>query len=159
MQDMRCEMDLTGSGYVAMEKFAVTVMDLRVLSHLCKYRPFSQFQGSLGYGPLGFMSGNLFTACLIITIKNTTLPHGLIYKCRAQWPRSLRHQLFSIARTLGSWVRIPRGMVACVRLFCVCVLPSVGSGLAVGWSPVQGVLPPVYILRNWKSGQGTTEGP
>jgi hypothetical protein len=42
-----------------------------------------------------------------------------------------------------------RGMDVCVSLFCVCV----GSGLATGWSSVQGVLPSVYRL-NWKSVQG-----
>jgi hypothetical protein len=41
-----------------------------------------------------------------------------------------------------------------VRLFCVCVVLCVRSGLATGWSPVQGVLPSMYGLRNWKSGQG-----
>jgi hypothetical protein len=44
-----------------------------------------------------------------------------------------------------------------VRLFCVCVLLCAGSGLATGWSPVRGVLPAVYRLRNWKSGQGPQE--
>jgi hypothetical protein len=44
-------------------------------------------------------------------------------------------------------------MNVCVRLFCVCVVLCVGSGLATGWSPVQGVLPTVYKLRSWKSGQ------
>jgi hypothetical protein len=43
-----------------------------------------------------------------------------------------------------------RGMDVCVRLFCVCVVLCVGSGLATGWSHIQGVLPSVYILRNWK---------
>jgi hypothetical protein len=46
-----------------------------------------------------------------------------------------------------------RGMNVCVRLFYVCVVLCVGSGLAMGWSPVQGVLPTVYGLRNWNSGQ------
>jgi hypothetical protein len=32
-------------------------------------------------------------------------------------------------------------MDACVRLFCVCVVLCVGSGLVTSWSPVQGVLP------------------
>jgi hypothetical protein len=45
-------------------------------------------------------------------------------------------------------------MDVCVRLFSVCVVLCVGSGLAKGWSPVQGVLPTMYRLRNWKSGQG-----
>jgi hypothetical protein len=39
-----------------------------------------------------------------------------------------------------------------VRLFSVCVVMCVGSGFATGWSPVQGLLPAVYGLRNWKSG-------
>jgi hypothetical protein len=47
-----------------------------------------------------------------------------------------------------------RGMDVCVRLFSVCVVLCVGSGLATGWSLVQGVLPTVYVLRNWKSDQG-----
>jgi hypothetical protein len=42
-----------------------------------------------------------------------------------------------------------RGMDVCVR-----VVLCVSSGLATGWSPVQGVLPTVYGLRNWKSGRG-----
>jgi hypothetical protein len=46
-----------------------------------------------------------------------------------------------------------RGMDVCVRLFCVYVVLCVGSGLATGWSPAQGVLPTVYRLRNWKSKQ------
>jgi hypothetical protein len=30
--------------------------------------------------------------------------------------------------------------VLCARLFCVCVVLCVGSGIATGWSLVQGVL-------------------
>jgi hypothetical protein len=47
-----------------------------------------------------------------------------------------------------------RGMDVCVRLFCVCVVLRVGSGLATGWSLVQEIQPTVYRLRNWKNGQG-----
>jgi hypothetical protein len=43
-----------------------------------------------------------------------------------------------------------QGMDVFVRLFRV----YVGSGLAAGWSPIQGVLLTVYWLRNWKIGQG-----
>jgi hypothetical protein len=39
-------------------------------------------------------------------------------------------------RLLERWDR--RGCV-CARLFCVCAALCVGSGLATGWSPVQGV--------------------
>jgi hypothetical protein len=56
---------------------------------------------------------------------------------RSQWPRGLRHEMSSRARTLGSWVRIPFKvwLSLCISL-CLCV----GSGLATSWSPVQGVL-------------------
>jgi hypothetical protein len=63
---------------------------------------------------------------------------------RSQWPRSLRHVLFSTARTLGAQVRILLGAWMCVRVFCI-LLSCVGRGLASGWSPVQGVLPNVQI--------------
>jgi hypothetical protein len=32
---------------------------------------------------------------------------GLFYDGRSQWPRGVRHELFSLTQTLGSWVRIP----------------------------------------------------
>jgi hypothetical protein len=67
---------------------------------------------------------------------------------RTQWPRGLKHEPSSPAWTLGSWVGIP--LEACLCAFILCV----GRGLATGWSPVQGVLPTVYRLRNWKRGQG-----
>jgi hypothetical protein len=75
--------------------------------------------------------------------------------CRSQWPRGLRHEPSSSpAWTLGSWDQIPlEAWMSCVRLFCVCVVLFVGSCLETGWSPVQGVLPTVYRLRNWKGGQ------
>jgi hypothetical protein len=47
-----------------------------------------------------------------------------------------------------------RGMDVFLRLFCVCVVLCVGSGLAMGWSRVQRVLLTVYRTNNWKSDQG-----
>jgi predicted PurR-regulated permease PerM len=70
----------------------------------------------------------------------------IIYLSRSQFPRGLRHELFSHARTLWSWVQIPFMALmfgVCMCLFCVCVVPLVGSGLATGWSLVQEVLPSV----------------
>jgi hypothetical protein len=32
---------------------------------------------------------------------------GEYVKCRSRWPRGLRHELSSLARTLESWLRIP----------------------------------------------------
>jgi hypothetical protein len=50
------------------------------------------------------------------------------------------------------------GMDACVRLFCVCVVLCVGSGLATDWFPVQGVVLNVYRIKKLKSGQGPRKG-
>jgi hypothetical protein len=57
--------------------------------------------------------------------------------CQSQWPRWLRHELSSLARTLGSWIRIRLEAWMSVFTFVL------GSGLATGWSLVQGVLPNV----------------
>jgi hypothetical protein len=43
-----------------------------------------------------------------------------------------------------------QGMDFSVRLFCVCVVLRVGSGLSTGRSPVQGVLPTVYRIKKVK---------
>jgi hypothetical protein len=74
---------------------------------------------------------------------------------RSQWPRRLRHEPSSPARILGWSVRIPleAWMSPCAFIH-VCIVLCVGSGLATGWSPVQGVLPTVYRFRNWKSSRG-----
>jgi hypothetical protein len=64
---------------------------------------------------------------------------------RTQWPRGLRHELSSLALTLGSWVRIPLEAWMSVCVYSEFVL---GSGLATDWSLLQGVLPNVR-LRNW----------
>jgi hypothetical protein len=72
--------------------------------------------------------------------------------CRSQYPGGLRHELSSLARTLGSWVRIPlKAWIFGVymRLFCVCVVLCVGGGLATSWSLVC-----EKWLRNWIRGQG-----
>jgi hypothetical protein len=45
-----------------------------------------------------------------------------------------------------------------VRLFCVCVVLYVGSGLAMGWSPVQGFLPNVYRIKIQKKKPGPNKG-
>jgi hypothetical protein len=48
-----------------------------------------------------------------------------------------------------------QGMHVCVRLFCVCIVLCVGSGLAMGWAPVPGVLPTANKwLQNWITGLG-----
>jgi hypothetical protein len=78
-------------------------------------------------------------------------PYMFIYRatdeelCRSQWPRCLRHEMSSSAWTLGSWVRIP--LEALMFAFILFALSCVGSGLATGWSLVQGVLPTAYMCK------------
>jgi hypothetical protein len=84
-------------------------------------------------------SFNKLVGVLIHVLINYLLNCNLLIR-RSQWPRGLRHEMSSPAPTLGSWVRIPlrAWMFAC--LYSVFVLSCVGSGLATGWSPVQGLL-------------------
>jgi hypothetical protein len=51
-----------------------------------------------------------------------------------------------------------RDMDVCVRLFFVCVVLCVGSGLATGWSPVQGVLPTVHRIMELQNQTGPNKG-
>jgi hypothetical protein len=67
--------------------------------------------------------------------------------------RSKAWTVFARSNTGIVGSNLTRGMNVCVRLFCVYAVLYVGSGLATGWSPVQGVLPTVYGLKNWNSGQ------
>jgi hypothetical protein len=48
--------------------------------------------------------------------------HGIILNCRLQWPRGLRCELSSLARTLRSWVWIPlkAWMSVCAFILCLC---------------------------------------
>jgi hypothetical protein len=68
---------------------------------------------------------------------------------RSQWLCSLRRELSLLARTLGLWFRIPlkAWMSACI--YSVFMLSCIGSSLAMGWSPIYGVLLAVLGLRNW----------
>jgi hypothetical protein len=58
--------------------------------------------------------------------------------------------LASSVRTLGSWVRILLEAWMSVYIYSVLMLSCVGSGLATGWSPVQGVLPTVCRIKKLK---------
>jgi hypothetical protein len=60
----------------------------------------------------------IYLFAYLFTEEKTLIKH---VTCRSQWPRGLRHELSSLARTLGLWVRIPlKRMDVCVRLFCLC---------------------------------------
>jgi hypothetical protein len=59
-------------------------------------------------------------------------------------------------RSLERWdrgfeSRSRHGCLFCVRLFCVCVVLCVGSGLATGWFPVQGIIPSAYRIKKLKN--------
>jgi hypothetical protein len=49
-------------------------------------------------------------------------------------------------------------MVVCVRLFCVCAVLCVDSGIVTSWSPAQGVLPTVYRITKLKKRLGPDKG-
>jgi hypothetical protein len=56
-----------------------------------------------------------------------------------RWPRGLKHEMSSPARTLRSWILILLEVWMSVCVYSVCDVG--GSGLATRWSPVQVVLP------------------
>jgi hypothetical protein len=66
--------------------------------------------------------------------------------CSSDSGRGVWHELSSLARTLGLWVRIPLEVWMSVCVYSVFML---SSGLTTGWSLVQGVLRNVLGLRNW----------
>jgi hypothetical protein len=71
------------------------------------------------------------------------------------WPRGLRLELSSLARTLGLWIPIQikgRMSVLCAVILCV------GRGLATGWSPVKGVPTTVYRNKKMKKRPRPNEG-
>jgi hypothetical protein len=91
--------------------------------------------------------------------KLSTLIFGIFLFCRSQWPRGLRHEPSSPARRLGIMCSNPtRQMDVFVRLFCVCVVLCVGSGLAMSWSPSNESYRLCLGFRNSKSGEGPTKG-
>jgi hypothetical protein len=77
---------------------------------------------------------------------------------RSQWPRGLRHEMSSPARNLLSWVGIPLKAWMSICVYSVFVLSCVGNGLATGWSPIQGVLPTAYRIKNLKKRPGSNNG-
>jgi hypothetical protein len=77
---------------------------------------------------------------------------------RSQWPCGLRHELPSLACTLGSWVRIPLYAWISVCVYSFCVVLCVGSGLAMGWSHFQGVLPTLYRIKKLKKRPRSNKG-
>jgi hypothetical protein len=71
-------------------------------------------------------------------------PNSLSSRSRSKAGRSNAWTVFVRFNTGVVASNPTRGMDVCVRLFGFCVVLCVGSGLATGWSPVQGVL--TYLL-------------
>jgi hypothetical protein len=93
-----------------------------------------------------FLSYRSITILSVIMCSH--LKHVFRKYCRWQWPRGLRHEPSSSAWTLGSCIRI--ALQACMLVCDYLYLFFLCAG-ATGWSPVQGFLPIVYSLRNWKA--------
>jgi hypothetical protein len=93
---------------------------------------------------------NVISCYIFVSCPKTYyLVRAIEISSRSQWPRRLRHQVSSLARTLGSWVRIPLKAwvsVLCAFILC-CVVLYVGRGLATGWAPIQGDLPTVIRIK------------
>jgi hypothetical protein len=80
--------------------------------------------------------------------------------CRSQWSRGLMHELSSLARKLGSWVRIPvkAWMSVCVSFVFVC-FPVCRQRPCDGFiTRPRSATGCVKRSRNWKSDQGKTNG-
>jgi hypothetical protein len=75
---------------------------------------------------------NLIRNFLSLAVLSVSYFRCLVNFDRSQWPRGLRHEPSSPARTLGSWVRISLEARMSLRLFCVCVVWCVDSDLATG---------------------------
>jgi hypothetical protein len=103
------------------------------------------------------------TKCNFLFVWNFFLTKTLIYfkytkRCRSQWPRVLRHELSSLARTLGPWVRIPLDAWMSVCIYFMFVPPCVQvAALRRADPPTKESYRLCERLRNLESGQGPTE--
>jgi hypothetical protein len=86
---------------------------------------------------------NIWVIMMVIKIIITKSKLSIRSDGRSQRPRGLRHKMSWPAWTLGLWVRIPLDAWMSVCVYAVFVLSCVSSGLATGWSLVQGDLPTV----------------
>jgi hypothetical protein len=92
--------------------------------------------------------------CMMITFQNQPIYSRFkkkLFSMRypGSWSLGLRHEISSSAQTRRSWVRIPLNAWMSP---CVCSVFVLGSGLATGWSPVQGVPPTKIKKLKWNYG-------
>jgi hypothetical protein len=82
-----------------------------------------------------------------------------IFNHRSQWPRGLRHELSSLARTLGSLDRIPLEIWIFICVYSVFMLSCVRvSALQRAHPPSKESYLLCLGLKNWKSGRYPTKG-
>jgi hypothetical protein len=74
---------------------------------------------------------------------------------RLQWPRGLRHEQFSLAGTLGSWVRMP--FKAWMSVLYAFILFVQVAALRRAYPPSKESRRLCIGSRKWKSGQGPTK--
>jgi hypothetical protein len=132
------------------------------------FDPLSKFSDAFCFnleGPLLSTSSdyvihnNVILSRVKCTIYETLLNDLRDKHSRWQCPRGLRHQLSSPAWTLGSWVRIPLEAWMSVCAFILFVLSCVQvTALRRADPPSKESYRLCIGLRNWKSGQGPTEG-
>jgi hypothetical protein len=81
-----------------------------------------------------------------------------VASCWSQKPCGLKHKVSSLFRTLGPWDWNYLKVWMSVCICSVFVFSCVGRSLAVGWSPVQGILPAAFKIHsfhiNSKIGKG-----
>jgi hypothetical protein len=79
-------------------------------------------------------------------------------RCWSQWPRGLRHELSSLAQTLGTWDRISLEACMSVCVYSIFVLSCVHvSALRRADPPFKESYRLCERSRDLKSGQGTTK--
>jgi hypothetical protein len=82
------------------------------------------------------------------------IPYIWVIRPIAAAARSMTWTVFPCWNTEVVGSNPTRGTDVCAHLFCIYVILCAGSGLATGWSPVQGVLPTVSRIKKLKSDQG-----
>jgi hypothetical protein len=80
-------------------------------------------------------------------LHGTALAFGFLITAAA---RSKTWTVFGRSNTGVVGSNPARGISACIYLFCICGILYVGIDLATDWSPIPGVLPTVYRIKELK---------
>jgi hypothetical protein len=112
----------------------------------------------LGYGTAYFET---YLAVLQGVTFQTTSIFSWLWFGRSQWPRGLRHEPSSPARTLGSWVRI--ALNSHVRESAILLLLAVGNSKmwqsgGLQWYTVPTFVKSFCLFKSW-SGTRDTQSP